>query len=152
MGQKNTLATDKRQLTLIYNSQSSIGQQTLGYVQAANKKIQTVDISKTSLGNTAWVGIAEGLKMPLKKLFDPGQSGMPDIELSAFDTDDWLKLLNKNPGLLQHPIAINGDRYLRIKTPSEILQFFEVDSAGLKKPRLGDKQEVKPGVKSDRFI
>jgi len=148
----SVLANNKRQLTLIYNSQSSLGKQTLGYVESADDKIQAVDISKTKLGDTVWVSIADGLNKPLEALLDTDIPDVPDVKTSDFDTDDWLKLLKKNPALLQKPIAINGQKYLQITTPSEALKFFEVDSAGLKKNRLGQEPTISSRSGEDTFI
>ncbi|MDC6351473.1 hypothetical protein PP178_07895 [Zeaxanthinibacter sp. PT1] len=135
----SVLATDKRQLTLIYNSETSLGKQTVGYVESSGDKIQMVDISKTSLGDTVWVSLAEGLNKPLGKLLATDHPDAPEIEGANFSTDDWLKLIKKNPVLLQQPIAVNGDDYLQVDTPSRILKFFDVDSSGLDKKPLGEE-------------
>jgi arsenate reductase-like glutaredoxin family protein len=148
----SVLATNERQLTLIYNSASSLGQQTLGYVQAADAKVHTIDISKTKLGDTAWVSIAEGLQKPLHELLAKDLPELPVTEKADFDTDDWLKLLKKNPALLQKPIAVNGNKYMQVQTPSEVLKFFGVDSAGIKKKPLGEEPATKPDPDKDHFV
>ncbi|TDQ31355.1 arsenate reductase family protein [Zeaxanthinibacter enoshimensis] len=135
----SVLATDKRQLTLIYNSETSLGKQTVGYVESSGDKIQMVDISKTSLGDTVWVSLAEGLNKPFGELLATDHPDAPEIDGGNFSTDDWLKLIKKNPVLLQQPIAVNGDNYMQVDTPSEILKFFDVDSAGLSKKPLGQQ-------------
>lgn len=146
------VATNKRQLTLIYNSQTSLGKQTLGYVQGTDDRIQTIDISKTKLGDTAWVSIADGLKKPLHELFAKDLPELPEVNASEFDTDDWLKLLQKNPGFLQKPIAINGEKYMQVETPSEVLRFFDADSAGLEKKGIGTDPSAQPKSEKDKFI
>jgi arsenate reductase-like glutaredoxin family protein len=146
------LATNKRQLTLVYNSQTSLGKQTLGYVQGADDRILTIDISKTKLGDTAWVSIADGLNKPLHELFAKDLPELPEVDASGFDTDDLLKLLQKNPGFLQKPIAINGDKYMQVQTPSEVMRFFDADTAGLEKKDLGTKPATQPDTEDDKFI
>lgn len=146
------LATNDRQLTLIYSSTSSLGKQTLGYVRAAGDKIQTVDVAKTALGNTAWVDIADGLNMSLGELLAGDHPDAISANKADFDTDDWLKLLKKNPDLLRKPIAINGKKYLQVDTPSEVLKFFGVDSAGLEKKSIGNPPTTQPKSDSDRFV
>lgn len=148
----SVFASDGRQLTLIYNSQTSLGKQSLGYAESSGHKVHTIDISKTKLGDTAWVSIAEGLGKPLHKLLDKDLPELPEVDTSVFDTDDWLKLLNKNPAMLQHPIAIKGKKYLQLVTPSEILQFFNADSAGLEKQEQGRQPRTKPGADEDDFV
>lgn len=140
----SSIATDKRQLTLIYNSETRLGKQAYGYVQAADDRIRTVDISKDNLGDTVWVSVADGLKKPFDQILSKDHPDAPDVDHSNFDTDDWLKLLKKNPKMLQHPIAINGEDYMQLETPSHVLKFFDVDSAGLTHPPLGEQPPTEP--------
>jgi arsenate reductase-like glutaredoxin family protein len=148
----SVLATDDRQLTLIYNSRASLGKQTVGYAESAGDKIFTIDVSKTKIGDTIWVSIAEGLKKPLHELLAKDLPELPEVNSSDFETNDWLKLLNKNPDMLQQPIAINGNKYMQITTPSEVLKFFKVDSAGLEKNKLGEEPATKPETDKDTFV
>ncbi len=149
---KSVIASDSRQLTLIYNSQTSMGKQSLGYAESSGDKVHTIDISKTKIGDTAWVSIADGVGKPLHQLLDKDLSELPDVNASDFDTDDWLKLLNKNPGMLQHPIAIKGKKYMQLVTPSEILRFFNVDSAGLEKQEEGRQTTTRPDSEEEKFV
>jgi arsenate reductase-like glutaredoxin family protein len=146
------LATNDRQLTLIYNSRASLGKQTLGYAESAGDKIHTIDIAKTKIGDTVWVSLADGLKKPLHELLAKDLAELPEVNSSDFDTNDWLKLLNKNPDMLQQPIAINGNKYMQVTTPSEVLKFFRVDSAGLEKNKLGEQPATKPESDEDTFV
>lgn len=148
----SVFASDGRQLTLIYNSRTSLGKQSLGYAESSGNKVHTIDISKTKIGDTAWVSIAEGLGKPLHKLLDKDLSELPEVDASVFDTNDWLKLLNKNPDMLQHPIAIKGKKYMQLVTPSEILKFFNADSAGLEKQEQGRQPTTKPEADEDNFV
>lgn len=52
-------STDKNQITLIYNSNTSIGKQTYAYVSDSKKKIRSINTAKNSLTSTQWVEIAE---------------------------------------------------------------------------------------------
>lgn len=128
------IATDDRQLTLIYNSETRLGRQAYGYVQAALDRIRTIDISKDTLGDTVWVSVSEGLQKPFDQILTKDHPDVPDVDHANFDTDDWLKLLNKNPKMLQHPIAINGEKFMQVGTPSHVTKFFDVNSAGLEQP------------------
>lgn len=148
----SVFASDGRQLTLIYNSRTSLGKQSLGYAESSGNKVHTIDISKTKIGDTAWVSIAEGLGKPLHKLLDKDLPELPDVDTSVFDTNDWLKLLNKNPDMLQHPIAIKGKKFRQLVTPSEILRFFDADSAGLEMRKPDRQPTTKPEEDEDKFV
>lgn len=127
----SVLATDDKQLTLIYNSETRLGKQALGYLQGSNKAIQDLDISKTKLGNTLWVSLQDRLDKPFDELLAVDHPDAPDTGSRNLHPDDWLKMLNENPVLLQYPIVVSGDRIGQLSTPSELVQFFEANSAGL---------------------
>jgi len=147
------LARDKRQLTYIYSSQSHLGKQVLGYIQGMDKKISVIDISKDKLGDTIWIELADNLGLSLGEILtiqDNQKDNFGNTE--DFDTDDWLKIVNKNPELLQKPIAVNMDSVMLISSRSEILQFFGVDSAGLKKTFSHEDPTISSTTKDEDFI
>ena len=153
MKDMSVLTTDDNLLTLVYSSESHLGKQVLGYVQGADKKLRTVDIAKTKLGHTVWVTIADGLNKPLGDLFTHENTETPDIgKNSSFDTDDWLKMIDKNPSLLQKPIAIKGKEFMQVSGRSEVLKFFGVDSAGLEKKNNGEEPTTSSTTKNESFL
>jgi len=144
------LARNKRQLTYIYSSLSHLGKQVLGYVLGTKKKIEIIDIAKEKISDTVWVEIAENLNLPFEKIFETKQ--ITNINTDNFITDDWLKMIKKNPTLLQKPIAINGDKFMLISHRSEILKLFGVDSAGLEKGFNHEPPTTSSTTKDENFI
>lgn len=53
------IAKDDQQLTIYYNSESSIGKQTHAYITASSKKIKAINISKGKLTGTQWAALAD---------------------------------------------------------------------------------------------
>lgn len=127
-----------------------MGKQVLGYVQGANKKIEVIDIAKEKISDTIWVELAEELNLPFKKIFETQQISNKNED--SFSTDDWLKLIEKNPALLQKPIAINGDKIMLISHRSEILKFFGVDSAGLEKGFNHEPPTISSTTENENFV
>ncbi|NNE76795.1 MAG: hypothetical protein HKN31_06945, partial [Pricia sp.] len=108
--------------------------------------------AEEKIGDTIWVELAESLNLPLGKLFSTDHADVPEIGyVNDFNTDDWLKLINKNPIILQNPIAINGDRTMLITHRSEILKFFGVDSAGLEKTMGHEPPTTSSQTKDEDF-
>lgn len=152
MEDDGVLSNDENQLTLIYSSESHLGKQVLGYAQGAEKDLHAIDIAETNLGDTVWVEIAEGLGKSLGDILDTKSVDSLEIDDdSSFDTDDWLKLIEKNPALLQQPIAINGDKFKQVSNRSEILEFYSVDSAGLEKHNVGDEPTTSSTTEDESF-
>ncbi len=147
------LARNKKQITLIYCSLSPLGKQVLGYVQAADKKIETIDIAKEKLGDTIWVEIAEQLELPFNEIFNLEFVENETIEnFDNFDADDWIKIVNNNPLVLQRPIAVNGHRVMQVNQRTAILKFFDVDSAGLKKGFQREPPNITKTTEGEDFI
>lgn len=143
------LARDKRQLTYIYSSLSHLGKQVLGYVQGTRKKVETIDIVNEKIADSIWIELSDNLGMTLGEIFGKERADLLKEERTEdFDTDDWLKIINKNPELLQKPIVINGDKAMLVSHRSEILQFFGVDSAGLEKT-MGHKPPTTSSTTED---
>lgn len=136
------ISKDKRKITLYYHSGTSIGKQTLAYVKASEKKLHAVDIAKTKVTGTQWTELAYGLG---KAISDLVNTEHPDFAKKFGNPPqtmlqhDWLKILEHEPQLLKHPIVINGEDYTWIKSAADFKKYVEPDSAGLKKPPLGEQ-------------
>ncbi len=120
-----SMASDQRQFTLIYNSQTSIGKQTFGYVQGIAAKVRDIDISKTKIADTIWVSLADELGVSLGDLFATDHPDAPDVQFSDFSVDDWIKMIQHNPVLLQHPIAFKGKHIIQVESPSKVMQLLQ---------------------------
>lgn len=125
------IATNNRELNLYYNANSSIGMQTLAFVQASKKKVLAVDLSKTKVTGTQWAELADLLGISIKDLINTEH---PDfIKLYGKDNDlegddDWIKVLQKNPSVVTQPILVNGNRAMQVNTPSDVMVFLDEES------------------------
>ncbi|MFS4446529.1 arsenate reductase family protein [Maribacter sp. 2307UL18-2] len=130
-----------------------MGKQVLGYVQGTKRKVQVIDIANETIGDTIWVELADNLNLSVGDLFSEEHPNKTNIgNTKDFSTDDWLKLINKNPELLQNPIAVNGERAMLITRRSEILEFFGVDSAGLEKKMANEPPTTSSTTEDEDFI
>lgn len=116
------ISKDNRQIKLYYNSQSSLGKQTRAYIEASGRKILTIDISKTKVTGTQWLEITDKLNIKISELVNQKHPDFVKIygdkEL-ALEQEDWLKLIEKHPIIINYPIVINGKEFLQIKSPSQ---------------------------------
>ncbi|MBE14944.1 MAG: hypothetical protein ABNH00_10585 [Dokdonia sp.] len=130
------ISKDNQQIKLYYHSENSIGKQLLGFVKSAKKEVLVIDIAKTNVPGTQWKEIADMLDLSISELIDTSH---PDFVNAYSDTvkmeaHDWMKVLDKYPQALCHPIVIVGEQAHRISTPSDFIQYIDPDSAGLEKP------------------
>lgn len=146
-------AKEGNQLSYIFSSESHLGGQVLGYVNGLNMDISVIDIAKDELGDTAWTEIAQILGLDFGDILSPVHPDAPDgFENGSFDTTDWLKILGKNPGLLQNAIAINGGRAKLIASRSDILEFYGVDSAGLEQSPQSGPPDTSSNTEEEKFV
>lgn len=146
------IARDKNQITLIYSGNTSIGVQAYAYLEVSDKRHLAIDISKSKLGDTIWVEIAEALGVKVGDLLDKKVIGMEDNS-DNFGTHDWIKIIQKNDRVLEKPIVIMGDQTVQIKDPTDILEFIGVDSAGLNQSPMPDgSNDIQRTTEGETFI
>lgn len=134
MKDMGVISKDKKKITLYYNSESGIGKQCYGYVQASEKKVLGVDISKTKVTGTQWAELAENLHLKVEDLIDTNHADFIKIygdEKPQLDTNDWLKILEKNPKLVQFPILILGEKYYQLISGADFKKYMAPSSAGI---------------------
>lgn len=128
------ISTDKNEIKLFFHSENSIGKQIQAYVLASEKKILTIDISKTKVTGTQWVELAKGLGVSISDLINQEH---PDFiknygDHPNLEQDDWLKILDKQPEVLTTPIAIIGEHFVQLNSPSDFVKYIEPDSKDVK--------------------
>ena len=147
------IARNENQLTLIYSSNTRVGRHTLSYLTGMEGRYLDIDIAKTKVSDTQWVEIAEALGVKVGDLVDKRELDI-DLKSSAdFGPNDWLKIIQKNDCVISRPIAIKGKRTKQIDNPPEIMEFFEVDSAGLEQSPSNDTPpHIERTTENENFI
>ena len=150
-----SIARNDDQLTLIYSSETRVGKRTLAHISAIeDAKLQTMDIAETKLTGTQWEEIAEGLGVKLKDLVSYEEVDEDEEKQAEGDYEDYdyINILNNNPKLFVHPVAILGDKMKKITNPTQIQEFIDVDSAGLEKKMMYDDPVISKQTKGEKFI
>ncbi|OFZ54645.1 MAG: hypothetical protein A3D92_22650 [Bacteroidetes bacterium RIFCSPHIGHO2_02_FULL_44_7] len=117
------IATNNRQITLYCIEDSVKAKQTLAYAQVESVALLIIDISKTPLTGTQLAELAKRLGVEIEDLIDRDHELLnASIEPLDLSSDDWIKMIRKNPEILKQPIAIWGDQTLLVETPTDLLK------------------------------
>jgi arsenate reductase len=117
------IATSDRQITLFYNSKSIRAKQTLAYAKTKGLPILDIDILKNPLTGTQIAELAKKLHIEIKDLVNqkhPAYSSR--FEHHDFSSEDWIKMIRKNPEIMKQPIALRGDITILVETPTDIIK------------------------------
>ncbi|HKK39407.1 MAG TPA: ArsC/Spx/MgsR family protein [Cryomorphaceae bacterium] len=116
------IETSNRQVTLYYNSKSEKDKKILATAQAKGYAVIEIDLQKTELTGTQIVELADRLNVPVKELVNQEHATYKTkFENHDYSTDDWIKMIQNNPEILRHPIALRGPRTKFVKTSTDIL-------------------------------
>ena len=117
------IASSKRQITLIYNSDSVRAKKTLALAQTKELPIREIDVLATKLTGEQLSEIANDLNMPIQALVNQEHPYYKEHFGNAeFSDMDLLTMIEHNPQILKQPIAILGDKTILVETPTDILQ------------------------------
>ncbi|TXD85199.1 hypothetical protein ESY86_01245 [Subsaximicrobium wynnwilliamsii] len=128
-----SISTHKNMIKIYYSSESSIGKQTYGYVNASFKELLGIDVTKDKVTGTQWKDIAEHLDIPISGLIDKEHPLFTENydKDANLDQDGWIKVLNNHPEVLNYPIVIMGNKYMQIRNPSDIAKHLDPNSQGI---------------------
>ena len=131
-----SLATDPKQIILIFNSDQKSHREIRAYAEAADKNLLAIDISKEKVAGTVWTEIADSLELRARDLIHTDHSRYIESYGKDHDVDcnGAIKTLQKDPNMLIFPIAIQGSKGLEVKLYNEMLTFFDVDTAAIRIP------------------
>ncbi|MBQ0733386.1 arsenate reductase family protein [Aquimarina celericrescens] len=137
------ISTDKNKITLIYNSETSLGKQTYGYVSASKKDILAVDTSKTNIPGTQWIEIANNLGIQISELVNKEHPNFQESYSAnvKLETNDWLKVLDNHPEVVANPILILDEKFYQIENPSDFVKYMDPDSAGVSRNPAKKKEK-----------
>jgi len=113
--------THPREILIFYNSESSSDRKTIAFAQSTGQKIRTMEHAKTNNTTTIWEVLLKSLKMHPKELMNKAHPYyQANIKGKEFDNHGWLNILQNNPDLIKHPIAMKGDKAIMCQTPTDI--------------------------------
>ncbi|NNE31217.1 MAG: hypothetical protein HKN40_02485 [Winogradskyella sp.] len=143
--------TDDRLINCIYVGGNKFGDQLEAFLKASDKNILAIDISKTMPTDTQWHDIAKELNISLKALIDTKKIDGFNSDTN-YSEEGLVKILAQNPDALDGAIIMEGDRIAHVKQYTDVLKFYDVDSAGLEKTFHTEDPTTSSTTEKDNFI
>lgn len=120
------IARNKRQITFYYNPDSIVAKKTLAYLQESEVPVLTVNLLENPPTGSQWVEIARDLGVEISELILKDHPVFSSQYLNPdLSTEDWLKIMQQHPEVVDQPIAIRGEKVLLVRTPTEVLQLLK---------------------------
>ncbi len=131
-----SIATDKRELVLLYNSNIKNHKEIHAYAKSADSKLKAIDVSKDHVTGTIYTEIADLLNMQVKDLIptDHATFVQKHGENVTLDNDGAIKILQNEPDMLIYPIAMRGNQALIARIYGDITKLFKTDTAAINIP------------------
>lgn len=135
----------------IYASGTQFSAQLEALLEATKKDVHAIDICKTMPSDTIWHDIAEKLDTSLKSFIDLQQIEDFD-ETSDYSEESLVKILAQYPKAMIGAVVMEDKTVIHIERYTELLNFFNVDSAGLEKTMHTESPTTKRQTKNEQFI
>ncbi len=117
----NDMKVHSRELLLFYNPQSSADRKTLAHARGTGQKVISYDHKNSRSTTTIWRSILSTMNKHPKELLNKAHPYyQANIKGKEFDMHGWLNILQRNPDLIRHPIAIKGSKAIFCETPTDV--------------------------------
>lgn len=115
------MKTYGNEVKILHNPQSSPAKKTIAHARSTGSKVQTYEYGKSRSTTTIWQQILKNLDIHPKDLLNKAHPYyQANIKGKEFDTHGWLNILQNNPELIKHPIAMKGNKAIVCATPTDV--------------------------------
>ncbi|MGB6036000.1 MAG: ArsC/Spx/MgsR family protein, partial [Cryomorphaceae bacterium] len=116
------IETSNRQISLYYGDKTEKAKKILATAQAQGLPVEEIDLQKTKLTGTQIIELANRLNLNVEDLINQEHpSYKAHFDQHNFSTEGWVKMIQNNPEILIHPIAVRGGKTTFVKTSTDIL-------------------------------
>ena len=131
-----SIATNERELVLLYNSDIKNHREVFAYAKSADAELNALDITKEKITGTLYSETADLLGVEIKDLIptDHATFVQKHGENVTLDNDGAIKILQNEPDLLIFPIAMRGKKAIVAKSYGDVNRLFQTDTAAVEIP------------------
>lgn len=111
------------ELTVIYNSRDDRSKKLLAYACTVTSKINRQDLEHANVSVNLFGHMLHRLQLRPKDIIDKSNKFyQTNLRGRDIDMNEWFLFLNKNPDLLQYPLACYRNKYIVCKSYTDILK------------------------------
>lgn len=113
---------NKTNITIYHNNRCSKSRETLNIIKEKNLEIKTIDYIINPPTIQEIEDILKKLNIDAEKLVRKNEKLYKEKYASKkYSNNEWIKILNKNPILIERPIVINGEKAIIGRPPENVL-------------------------------
>lgn len=110
-----------KELLIYYNPNSSADRKTIAHARGTGQKVVSYNHTNNSSTTTTWKSILKALDKHPKEILNKAHPYyQANIRGKEFNMHGWLNILQNNPDLIKHPIAMKGSKAIICQTPTDI--------------------------------
>lgn len=130
------ISKDNNQINLYYHPDHRLAKKCIAIANANKAKVLAIDISSTRVSQTDWSEIAKLLDTSVVNLVDLEHESITSKFGQTPDLDEFsaLKIIQKNPEVIKHPIALREERVVIANTARDILKLQDSDTGEIRIP------------------
>jgi len=115
------MKTHQRELLLYYNPKSNADRKTLAHAKGTGHTVISYEHGKDRSTTTSWKTLLKAMDKHPKELLNKAHPYyQANIRGKEFNMHGWLNILQRNPDLIKHPIAIKGTKAIFCMTPTDV--------------------------------
>jgi arsenate reductase len=113
---------NKTYITIYHNNRCSKSRETLNIINGKNLEIKTIDYIINPPSIQEIEDILKKLNIDAEKLVRKNENLYKEKYASKkYSNNEWIKILSKNPILIERPIVINGEKAIIGRPPENVL-------------------------------
>lgn len=130
------ISKNNNQINLYYHPEHRLAKKCIAIANANKAKVLAIDISSTRVSQTDWSEIAKLLDTNVVNLVDLEHESITSKFGQTPDLDEFsaLKIIQKNPEVIKHPIALREERVVIANTSRDILKLQDSDTGEIRIP------------------
>jgi len=131
-----SIATNERELVLIYNSSIKNHREIYAYAKSADAELNALDVTQEKITGTLYSEVSDLMGMEVKDLIPTDHAAFIQKhgENVSLENNGAIKILQSEPDMLIFPIVVRGKKAIVAHLYSDVTKLFQADTDAVNIP------------------